>query len=255
MSHEDVKLEAEIVSNRKIFIDDPDYEEGDEEKFGEMLPVSLDIAVHRCDGGNIIINFPGSRESVDGFNAKYRTLADYMQAKGLGAVVRSGNHKRKFHRHSTTLQHDIRSMIEYALENAPEICGTKDTTLYLMGLSAGTSAISLVAHDYEQVQKLLLMGPAPARNAEEYPIAKNLGKFTGDVFISHGQQDRVSDGRAGQMFYDWATSAARRELFIVRSCDHLFKGEVNGRIMSQLPFWAFADAPLPTATGGIKLYD
>ena len=45
---------------------------------------------------------------------------------------------------------------------------------------------------------------------------------------------------------------------MIPNCDHQFKGEVNGRIMSQAPFYAFAtgDKPaFPDPNGGIKLYD
>lgn len=61
----------------------------------------------------------------------------------------------------------------------------------------------------------------------------------------------------GRVFYNLATSASRRELFIIEHCDHNFRGEINGRIMSEAPFYAFATGErpnFPDPLGGMVLY-
>lgn len=72
-----------------------------------------------------------------------------------------------------------------------------------------------------------------------------------------GQNDDNLGPTAGSWFHSMARGAIHKELFVIPNCDHQFRGEVNGRIMSQAPFYAFTGGKkpdFPVAGGGIKLY-
>jgi hypothetical protein len=57
-------------------------------------------------------------------------------------------------------------------------------------------------------------------------------------------------------FQEMANSASSVQVCMVPDCDHQFRGEVNGRIMSSAPLWAFTDeVARPEPSMGIKLYD
>ena len=128
--------------------------------------------------------------------------------------------------------------------------------IMLMGFSAGASAIASVSSFYIDIPKILLF--APSGDAGKKPVEEGLKSYWGEVYIVVGERDDVVGPEVGQIFYDLATRASHRELFMIPNCDHQFKGEVNGRIMSQAPFYAFAtgDKPaFPDPNSGIKLYD
>ena len=128
----------------------------------------------------------------------------------------------------------------------------------LMGFSAGASAIAGAAHHFPEVTKVLLY--APSGDMGQEAVRQGLRDFHGEVYIVIGAQDEVVGVEAGQLFYDLATGASHKELFTIPDCGHQFRGEANGRIMSQAPFYAFAaDATdrspqFPDPTGGIRLY-
>lgn len=211
----------------------------------------IDIFVHPNDSGRIIINYPGWNGDIDGFNDKHRKLAQYMQGEGLGAVVRG---KGPGHPDLIDLPVDLqlRMMIRYSLEYSQEIAKTDAPELLLIGTSAGGGAAATIAHEYPEVSRILLMAPGANGNPEV-----GLPKFRGEVHIVIGANDDVVSPVAGKYFYDLATGASRRNLFTISDCNHQFHGELNGRIMSEAPFYAFSkgDRPIfPDPQGGMVLY-
>lgn len=216
----------------------------------ETFKRDLEIAVHPSSSGTIIVNFPGANGDIDGYNDKYKTLAYYMQAEGLGAVVRLSNKPPM----GESVEEALKKTIEYSLEHSQEISGSKDPNLYVIGTSAGAGAAALIAHEYG-VRKLLLMAPAADPGARQ--VQEGLSRFRGEVYIVIGENDEIVGVASGRWFHAMSTSAIRRELFVIPNCDHQFRGEVNGRVMSQAPFYAFAvgEKPkFPVSGRGIKLY-
>jgi hypothetical protein len=71
-----------------------------------------------------------------------------------------------------------------------------------------------------------------------------------------GSRDELVGPEAAKTFSALATSAAVNRTYIVPNCDHQFKGEANGYIMSDLPRWAFCakGEGAPDGKQGIKLY-
>lgn len=228
---------------------DPNYE--GIEDYDREHRLKLQVAVHPNNSGRMIINYPGWRGTIDGYNFKYKKLAQYMQGENLGAVVRSkGPSSWKY-----TVDTNLHKMLDYAYQNSEEIAGVAKPEILLMGFSAGASAIAAVAHNYERVSRILLM--APSEDMRIDAITDGLKKFAGEVYIVIGGKDEIVGVEAGQLFYDLAKGARHKELFVVPNCDHQFTGELNGRIMSQAPFYAFTKGQkpkFPDPQGGIVLY-
>lgn len=83
-------------------------------------------------------------------------------------------------------------------------------------------------------------------------------EFKGKVCIVVGSGQNAIGMEIGQMFFDYFENAKHKEIFEIPNCDHQFRGEVNGRIYSQAPVYAFSDEikiKFPDPEGGIKLYD
>jgi len=219
----------------------------------DMNNLELEIAIHPFQNGKIIVNYPGITGDIDGYNNKYGQMADFMQEKGLGTVIRMGNQYYEELPYPDSMINNFRFLLDYSSRNGEELSGLNNPELYLMGFSAGASTVAGVAIEYPLVKKILLM--APSGDAGKNLVESSLSKFEGEVYIAIGDRDEVVGTGAGKVFYDLATSAKKRELVIIPDCDHQFKGEINGKIMSKAPLWAFAgDETFPSAEGGIKLY-
>ncbi len=232
--------------------DDPGYERGS--FVGEPITVRLPIAIHANRSGAIVVNYPGANGDIDGYYDKYVKIADSLQRQNVGAVVRTANREHYGLLYADAVQADLRHVIRYALRNAEDICGSETPHMYLMGFSAGAGAIAAVAHEFGHVEKILLM--APSGDAGRDAVYNGLAQFSGEVYIAIGENDEVVGKDAGQLFYDLAVNARSRQLVVIPDCDHQFRGEINGRIMSKAPFWAFTgDTTFPSPEGGIKLYD
>ena len=175
-----------------------------------------------------------------------------MQSEGLGAVVRlkgpgfpdwSG----------FPIDAALRHTIDYSLENAADISGSPEPEILLIGTSAGGGAVAAVAADYERISRILLM--APGSNIGMRKIINSLSRFTGEVYIVIGDQDDNVGTDSGQIYYDLAVNAGKRELLIIPGCDHNFSQ--NGRIMSQTAIYALTKTTkphFPDPEAGIILY-
>jgi len=208
-------------------------------------PIPIELGVHLARDGNIIIHQPGFYENADGYKFKYRSLGEHMQSSGY-AFIRMDCKERDFHTFTETLYDDLRFVIEYALKKSRRLCKSRNPSIYLMGYSMGTNSVAAVAHEYSQVQKILLMGAAPDNSSFD-AVKEGLPRFTGDVYIVEGDGDEYANGK---IFHDLATSAGVRELVTIPGVDHHFKR--HDEVYSQAPLWAFRGDVLD-ATKGVKL--
>jgi dienelactone hydrolase len=210
----------------------------------------FEVKIHPAKSDVIVLNLPGISGDIDGFMNKYQRLSDIIVNEGIGAVVRSGNQEVSQYPHG--MIQNFRNMVEYTLENAFDITGTETPSLYLMGFSAGASVVAAVAHEFSEVEKILLM--APAGDAGELLI-EGLPRFTGEVYAVVGDHDRVVGPQAADLFCAHASQASKKESVIIPYCDHQFKGEKNGKVLSLAPLWAFGDNDtFPSPEGGTILY-
>lgn len=220
---------------------------------------TFEIIAHPAPGAHaIIINYPGRGGDINGFNNKYQKLGQYLSDQGVGAFIQMPNIEWPRRDYRETLIEDLLAVCDYADRSthilrdpaAPSL--ESDYELYLMGFSAGASAVAGAAHE-SGATKILLM--APSGNASCELVTASLQNYTGEVYIAVGEDDEVVGANAGQRFFEMAENASKRSLQMIPNCDHQFRGRENGMIMSKAPLWAFAgDETFPNPEGGIVLY-
>ncbi len=210
----------------------------------------IPIAVHRCTGtSTIVINYPGYRGSIDGYEQKYVKLAEHLVGHGLGTVVRMANTHYQDEEYKVTVQRDLCAVIDYVLAHA----GESDPDIYLIGTSAGGGAVAAIASRYPSVKKILLV--APSFDVARDDVVRCVERFTGEVSIVVGMVDDVTGVGPAAMIHAAAANASARNIALIPDCDHHFSGVTNGRILSQAPLWAFDEmVDFPSPNGGIELY-
>lgn len=201
----------------------------------------------------IIINYPGYKGDINGYNNKYGALGEDLSGKGIGAFIQMPNIVWPNEDYQSSLIADLLDVCEYARAKAPQICKSRTPDILLMGFSAGGSAVAGAALR-SGAKKILLL--APSGDAAEDEVTTSLAKYTGEVFIAIGADDSVVGGaKTGKAYLDMAKSASRKKLVVIPHCDHQFRGTENGKIMSKAPLWAFAgDTTFPSPDGGLILY-
>jgi pimeloyl-ACP methyl ester carboxylesterase len=140
------------------------------------------------------------------------------------------------------LMDNLRSVVNYALTNSGEICGSKEPTLILAGHSAGASASAAVASEYPQISKLLLV--APSADIDPRIIRHSLSRFNGELFIISGDKDYVINPESAKTISTWATRAKTKKLFVVSDCDHDFSSQKGQKFLFKSYFWVFGKASL-----------
>lgn len=225
---------------------------------GTPLRLGIQLRAHPNLSRRIIVSMPGLGATVDGYKDKYLILAHHMQKEGLGAVLRLDHRGIPGITMSDSLEQTVseakfRASMECIEQSAWNICGEPKPDLFLMGFSAGAATMAALAHEYPAIKRILLF--SPSGNMPEERVQEGLDKFKGEVYIVVGAQDKV----AGEKYKSMATGASRKKLFVFPECDHRFAGEANGRMLSQMPFYAFGTEKTPNffpdPQGGIKLYD
>lgn len=219
----------------------------------EARGATIDVAIHPLPSPCVVLMLPGYDGAIDGYAGKYTAIAELLRTRGVGAVVRAGNHVVPGHDFEDGCRFNARALLRGALRRAVAICGRPDPELYLLGMSAGASAFAAVAAEEPRVTKLLLL--APSYDATPEAVDAGLSRFQGELHVVVGANDAVVRDLPAQLV-ERATAARRRELRVIPDCDHQFRGERNGRVLSHAPLWAFlGDGPGPDPERGVHLYD
>ena len=215
---------------------------------------TFDIIVRPCIGAKrVIINYPGHRGSARGYNRKYDRISEYVVATELGAFIQMPNISWGIH-YASTLIDDLLTVVDFVQRNISCITAVPGPELCLAGFSAGGGAVVAAAHE-ARAEKILLM--APSRDAAAHKIDAGLDAFTGELHVVVGDQDNVVSPDVAHSFASRAKSARSVKAVVLPDCDHQFRGEANGRIISQAYHWAFGDEAIdfPNPDAGIWLYD
>ncbi len=222
---------------------------------------SIDIGITPHPNGIIIVNCAGGLEDLDGRDNRYKQIAKFVQRNEVGTFVRVGNDLPNNLSWPESALDDFRYLVDYCKKNGKRLSGEINPRIFLMGYSAGAGIATIVGSEFS-VEKMLLI--APGIDCGRRKIKKSLEAFTGDVYITIGENDcevgYSSDNKAGKYvgneFYSWAVNSKRRELEVIPNCTHGFEGEINSKILSKAPLWAFADdKTFPNPEGGITMYD
>jgi len=192
-------------------------------------------------------------EHTDGYKGKFTRMAEFMVEKGVGAVVRTSNPFRKVTPYRATDVDNLRAVIEKTLADAENICGRADPSIYLIGHFTATVTVAAVAHEFDQVTKILLVAPMYYPDITHHAIVREgLPKYTGELYIVKGSEDKIKGDPA--YICDLAVKAAKKEFVIVPNCDREFRHARNGKILSKAPLWAFlGDDTFPNPKDGIEL--
>ncbi len=211
----------------------------------------VEITLHKLKTDKIILIVPGVDGSVDGYKNKYVKLANYLTENGIGAVVRMSNP----YAFGFGWDLNLRQVLTYILENTNDICGSDKPDIYIMGISAGAGAAAMIAWEYPEIKKLLLMEPAWQVGPDE--IKQNLSKFEGELYVVVGSGDEALGEKMGRKFIEHAPKTKHKEFYVIPNCDHHFSGSRNSKIFSQAPVYAFTKAKhfqFPDYSEGVELY-
>jgi hypothetical protein len=213
----------------------------------------IDVGILKGNTNKVIINYPGAGGTLEGYEDKYLKLAYLMQER-IGSVVLMNNVRVPTSEYHNILRTNLEDVIDYCIANSVSLFGVSDPEIYLMGFSNGAGAVAAVAHKYTQISKILLLAPAFGAGVKE--VSEGLSEFKNEVYIAIGKNDINVGYKSGETFKGLAKSASLVELVVIPDCDHQFRGETNGRILSKAPLWAFVgDKTFPSPDGGLKLYD
>lgn len=215
---------------------------------------SFEVIVHPCPTARaIIINVPGFKGNVDGFNNKYRKIGRMLTERGVGAYVQMPNNVHLY-KNREWLIRDVRATIYYALKER-DICADPPE-IYLSGTSIGAVAVAAAAN-YPAVKKILMIAPAYTdQRSIINRIQYGLSQFSGELYIAIGDRDEFYGNKNHERYAHIARSASKKEIAVIPNCDHYFTGKRNGMILSKAPLWAFAkDTSFPSPEGGIVLYE
>ncbi len=189
--------------------------EWQEHKNDVTINCSLDIAVTPSKSGVVLLVIPGVDGSLDGYENKYKRIAETVHEQHGVSVVRMSNpFISSFHWES-----NIMHILEFINSNKNDIAGSDDIEIRVMAHSAGASVISQLAYDYPSISKMLLINPATKLGTDK--IKQGLSSFAGYtvMLISSDDPSRVE----AQMIADQYKSD-KVSTVIVEGADHNFSG-------------------------------
>lgn len=179
----------------------------------EKFDCELDLAIHPADSSVILLSIAGVDGSADGYMNKYVTIAENAQRDHGVAAVRIGNPFIS----SLSWESNLRNVLEYITDNSKDIAGEKFKEIRIMGHSAGATVAGLMAWEYPEVSRLLLINPALKHGYDR--VADGLSKFKGKTVVLFGEHD--SSIYLGQDL----KGIPDVEVINVKDADHHFSGD------------------------------
>ena len=214
----------------------------------ELVPYNVPVTAYPTCSGVIIVNSPGSGELKDGRENRWKNLGNHLQERGLATLVTYNAPRPDFRvklewepysyrgaSWNKLLIESLSHTIDWALENAEQLCGNGSPVVYLTGFSSGGSAVGAVAHRYPDVKRLLLLSTYDSVGDLFY---EGMANFNGDIYLLYGDEDPM----AGHLAMMLRTGKFAARSFLVREapqCGHRFDGEANTKLLTQAFHWAF----------------
>tara|TARA_B100001123_G_scaffold104936_1_gene121786 strand:- start:9298 stop:10011 length:714 start_codon:yes stop_codon:yes gene_type:complete len=215
---------------------------------GEAVAYGVPITAYPTESGVIVVNSPGSGELKDGRENRWKNLGGHFQESGFATLVTYNAPRPDFQVQLETepysyrgaswnklLMESLSHTIDWALENAAELCGHGFPAVYLSGFSSGGSAVGAVAHRYPCVERMLLLS---TYDSVGDPFYEGVTAFKGRIHVVYGGDDPPAGMlvRVLEMGHLAASSFQARE---VPNCGHRFDGEDNTKRLTQAFQWAF----------------
>lgn len=150
---------------------------------GITIDASMDVRVHSLPSSRVVLILPGVDGSVDGYENKYVRMADRIVENQNKAVVRvSNDFISSFH-----WEDNFRKAVEYINSNAKELFGNEDVVIEVIAHSAGASVTSWLAHEYPNIDEILLINMAAELKQDR--ILDGFAKYKGKVNLVFGSND------------------------------------------------------------------
>lgn len=201
----------------------------------------------------IVVNVPGYRGDIHGYNGKYDTIGAHVSEHVAFVQMPNIEHSTDPCTYCNCLNDDIQRVCDFLRTSGQLWCAVESPHLYLAGISAGGAAVAAVAHEVD-AKKVLLIEPSK-QLALWNRIEAGLPKYSGVMRIVVGGGPGAIGVSVGRRFYDLATAASIKEIETIPDCDHQFRGTKNGQILSKAYTWAFiGDTTFPSPEGGLILY-
>lgn len=134
--------------------------------------IKIDISIIPGTSDIILLIVPGIDGSLDGYENKYKTIAENINQKYKATVIRMSNPYNPMKYHYRNL-FEVLNFIEKNFD-------LQNKKLYVMGHSLGAYMIGATAHIYDYIDKILLINPATGldqnelTNMSERHIDKNI---------------------------------------------------------------------------------
>lgn len=177
------------------------------------IDCSLDIALHPAQSDTVLLTIPGVDGSVNGYEDKYIRIVEGIQQRHGIAAVRIANPFITSHHWES----NPRRILDYIATNAEAITGSAgQPRIKVVAHSAGASIIARIAHEYPEIQEILLINPAQKLDSEA--IRDGLRKTSARVTVVFGSKD------PSKLFGDLLKEDGHT-VVIVDGADHFFSGE------------------------------
>jgi pimeloyl-ACP methyl ester carboxylesterase len=171
------------------------------------MPMSIDLAIHPGTTDRMLLIRPGVDGSVDGYQGKYKTIAEQINQKYGTTVIRMSNPLNFAHDHTRNF-YEVMDYIE-------EHYDTTRLKLDLVGHSLGGYVIGALAYAYDFVDKILMINPAISLDREDFKSLSERDASLNHVLIgsndpSHKYRDEF---------------AKYAQVHIIEGADHYFSGD------------------------------
>lgn len=179
---------------------------------GSTIERYLDLYVHPADSPIVFLTVAGLGGTANGYKNKYIDIVENAFRRHGVAAVRMGNPY-----YSTNIVSNVRVALSYILKNSNEITNGKLNEIYIQGHSAGATITAMIAWEYPEITRLLLINPVPKFNGVS--IVDSLEKFTvGDASIMYGEHDPSAEY--------WRQQSTLPNILVseVKNADHHFSG-------------------------------
>lgn len=231
---------------------------------GELVPYEVPVSAYPTRSQVLVINSPGSGELKDGRGGRWHKLASHLQERGICSMVTYNAPRPDFQVQlewepysykgaswNNLLIESLSHVVDWALGNATELCGTESPAVYLSGFSSGGSAVGAVGFQYPRVERLLLLSTYDSVGDWFY---EGISQFPGDIYLAYGNADPTA-GFLAQVLRYGPMAARSFHIREVPECDHRFSGATNSKVLTKAFYWAFnGDDSFPDPEGTPDLY-
>ena len=169
--------------------------------------VEIEISILPGKSDIIFLIVPGIDGSIDGYENKYKRIAESINHKYQVTVIRMSNpyNLMKFH---------YRNLFE-VLDYIEKHFDMQNKKLYAMGHSLGAYMLGATAHLFDYIDKILLINPATGLEQNEFSNMSERDKNKNIILI--GDKDPSYDN-----YNEYSRYA---KVHIIKGADHHFSGE------------------------------